>query len=136
MPIHFVQPTAQTPLNYLPCWCCMKKSSANFIWCITYTTAKKIPVKMAAMKVIVRGRCPCRHRRTWGRFRRRESCVGSAQAVRANPIGSLIGSVGIFHFVPLGHLLADWHGIRCGQMTDEMKLKIVRNMNKAVFEIR
>lgn len=31
----------------------MKKSSANFIWCITYTTAKKIPVKMAAMKVIV-----------------------------------------------------------------------------------
>lgn len=50
------------------------------------------------------GRCPCRHRRTWGRFRRRESCVGSAQAVRVNPIGSLIGSVGIFHFVPLGHI--------------------------------
>ena len=41
-----------------------------------------------------------------------------------------------FAFCASGTPLADQHGIRCGQMTDEMKLKIVRNMNKAVFENR
>ena len=41
-----------------------------------------------------------------------------------------------FSFCAFGTPLADQLGIRCGQMTNEMKLKIVRNMNKAVFEIR
>jgi len=41
-----------------------------------------------------------------------------------------------FSFRAPGTPLADQLGIRCGQMTDEMKLKIVRNMNKAVFENR
>ena len=39
-----------------------------------------------------------------------------------------------FSFCAFGTPLADQLGIRCGQMTNEMKLKIVRNMNKAVFE--
>lgn len=76
----------------------------SFILCNHCTKAGNISGKMAAMKVVVRGRYQCRHRRTWGCLRRRESCAESAQARVENPIGSLIGSVGIFHFVPLGHL--------------------------------
>ena len=39
-----------------------------------------------------------------------------------------------FSFCAFGTHSTNQHGIRCGQMTDEEKLKIVRNMNKAVFE--
>ena len=76
----------------------------SFILCNHCTKAENISGKMAAMKVMVRSRCPCRHLRSRGSLRCRESCVGNAQAVRANPIGSLMGSVGLFHFVPVGHL--------------------------------
>jgi hypothetical protein len=87
------------------------------------TTEEKISGKMAAMKVAVRGRCPCRHRRTNGCRRRHESCAESAQAVTVNPIGSLIGSVGIFSFCASGTPLAGQIEIRCGQMTNENHLE-------------
>jgi hypothetical protein len=66
-------------------------NSRSFILCNHCTKARNISGKMAAMKVVVRGRCPCRHRRTWNYLRRHESCVESAQAGPENPIGSLIG---------------------------------------------
>lgn len=81
-----------------------EKTSAKSIWCITYTTEGKISGRIGGMKVVARGRCPCRHRRTWGCLRQRESCAESALDGPRNPIGALVGSVGIFHFVPLGHL--------------------------------
>ena len=66
--------------------------------------AGNISGKIAGINVVVHARCLCRHRRTWGYLRRRESCAQSAQAGPENPIGSLVGSIEIFHFVPLGHL--------------------------------
>jgi len=60
-PFILCNPIAQTRLNYLPCWCRMRKSSANFIWCITYTTEGKICGKMAGMNIVASGCHSCRH---------------------------------------------------------------------------
>ena len=48
----------------MPYWCRMKKLSIRHISCITYTTEGKFSAKMAGMKIVTIGRCPCRHHRT------------------------------------------------------------------------